>query len=113
MWKGDSEPREAFEARNGMGRRRSRRRRNLYQVARASDGAHTLAVRNADVPEFVSNLNMAPGHGALPKNLAELSFAIKLRLAVCLSYSRAFENSAENLIVLSHKKHKETMSISS
>ena len=73
----------------------------MYNVASASDGAHTLAVRNADVPEFVSNFNMAPGHGALPKNLADLNFAVKLRFTVCVSYSRAFEHLAENNLAVS------------
>ena len=58
----------------------SRRRRDLYQVASARDGAHTLAVRNADVPEVVFGFSMAPGHGARSKNLAELRFAFELRV---------------------------------
>ena len=54
----------------------------------------------ADVPKFVSNFSMAPGDGALPKKLAELGFAMKLRFIVCINYFRAFGNIAENLAVL-------------
>ena len=84
----------------GAGIPRSRRRRNVYQVANASDGDHTLSVRNADVQEFVSYFTMAPGDGALPTNVAELNFAIKLSFVVCFNYFRALENLAENLAVL-------------
>ena len=72
----------------------------MYQVANATDGAHTLSVRNADVPEFVLDFSMAPGHGALPPKLAELSSAIKFRSTMCLSYFKASENLAENLTAL-------------
>ena len=71
----------------------------MYQVASASHGAHTLAVRNAGVPEVVFSSSMAPGHEGSPKNLAELTFAVRLHCAVGLCYFRAFENLAENLAV--------------
>ena len=75
----------------------------MYQVASASDGPHILDVRNADVLAFASKISMAPSHGGLPKNLAELSFAIKLRFTVCSSCFGAFGTLAENLSSLSHK----------
>ena len=56
----------------------------MYQVARASDGAHIQAVRNADVPEVVFGFSMAPGLGALPKNIPELRLALELRSSVCV-----------------------------
>ena len=72
----------------------------MHKGANASDGAQTRAVRNADVPDFVLDFSMAPSHGPLPKNLAELSFAINLRFTACLSYSGGLENFTENLAVL-------------
>ena len=68
----------------------------MYQFANANDGTHTLAIRNADVPELVLNLSIGPGHWALPRNLAELSFAITLDLSICLTYFRAVANLAED-----------------
>ena len=54
----------------------------MYQVVSASDGAHTLVVRNADVLEAVFNSSIG-AMGSLPKNLAELRFALELRVTVC------------------------------
>ena len=88
----------------GAGLPRSRRKRYLYQVASASDGAQTLAFRNADVPEFVSNFSMASSLWAFPKNLAELDFAMMLRFTQCLSYFKAFGNSNETLLSFPPKK---------
>ena len=60
----------------------SRQRRDLYHVASANDGAHTLAVRNADVLEVVFSSSMVPGHEGSPKNLAELNVAVRLHCSV-------------------------------
>ena len=67
-----------------------------YQVASARDGAHSLAVRNADVP-VLCQISAWPQFN---KNSAEISFAIKLRFAVCSSYFRTLRNLSGNLAVL-------------
>ena len=83
---------------------------SLYQVATASDGAHTLAVRHAHGLEFLQHFSTAPCHWVIPKKI----MYYEVMFCCVFSYLRAFVNLAENLAVLFPINHHTlTSSISS